>query len=149
MTTAGGEEADWSGLLSHLGDLQRQVAEAQSQLGSEEVEGSAGGGAVTVPVSGELSFTAVHIDEAVVATGQAQLVEDLVLAALRDAATKLEGTRERVLGATMGGVMGALFAGEEEGDWAEDGEDGEDGDTAPKGTGSLGGGTGTGGTGRP
>ncbi len=102
---------DMSDLLGHLEQLQRQVANAQNMLQSEEVEGSSGGGAVRIRVSGELNFSQVSIDDAVVAQGDARVLEDLVLAALRDAATKLTSAREEVIGSTVGGMMGALFAG--------------------------------------
>lgn len=109
MTTFPGDGPELSGLLSQLQHLQQQVTTAQEQLGAEEVEGSAGGGAVRIRVSGELSFTSVQIDPAVLTAGEPQVVEDLVLAALRDAATKLAGARQAVLGSAMSDVMSALF----------------------------------------
>ena len=120
---------DLSGLLSQLQQFQQQVTEAQEQLGAEEVEGSAGGGAVRIRVSGELSFTSVQIDPRVIAAGEVQVVEDLVLAALRDASAKLQSARQTALGSAMGDVLGALFEDDDEEDDEEDDEaDDEDED---------------------
>lgn len=128
MTTFPGDGADLSDLLSHL---QQQVAGAQEQLGAEEVEGTSGGGAVRIRVSGELSFNAVHIDEEVIAAGEARVVEDLVLAALRDAATKLSRAREAVLGNAMGDMLGSLFLPEDgEADEEDEDEPGRDASSA-------------------
>jgi len=102
---------DMSDLLGHLEQLQKQVADAQNMLQSEEIEGSSGGGAVRIRVSGELNFSQVSIDSSVFSQGDVSVLEDLVLAALRDAATKLTSAREQVIGSTVGGMMGALFAG--------------------------------------
>ncbi len=103
--------SDMAGLLGHLEHLQKQVADAQNILQSEEVEGSAGGGVVRVRVAGELDFSAVHIDQSVFAQGDKSVLEDLILAALRDASAKLAKAREQVLGSAVGEVMGALFGG--------------------------------------
>lgn len=133
---------DLSGLLSQLQQFQQQVTEAQEQLGAEEVEGSAGGGAVRIRVSGELSFTSVQIDPQVLASGEVQVVEDLVLAALRDASAKLQSARQTALGSAMGDVLGALFESDEEDeDDAGDevgGERREDGPAALSGPDSAG-----------
>ena len=111
---------DLSGLLSQLQEFQQHVTDAQEQLGAEEVEGSSGGGAVRIVVSGELSFTSVRITPEVIAAGEVHVVEDLVLAALRDAAAKLAAARQAVLGSAMGDVLGALFEDAGEDDATED-----------------------------
>ncbi len=120
---------DLSGLLSQLQNFQQHVTEAQDLLGAEEVEGSAGGGAVRIRVSGELSFTSVRIDPNVLESDGVQVVEDLVLAALRDASSKLQQARQQALGAAMGDVLGALFeAGAEDFDDEEADDDAVDQD---------------------
>ncbi len=102
---------EMAGLLGHLEHLQKQVADAQSMLQSEEIEGSAGGGVVKVKVSGEMDFSGVYIDQSVFVQGDKNVLEDLILAALRDASAKLAKAREQVIGSAVGGVMGTLFAG--------------------------------------
>ncbi|MGH7612024.1 MAG: YbaB/EbfC family nucleoid-associated protein [Candidatus Dormibacteria bacterium] len=68
----------------------RQLEQAQGDLAEQEVEGSAGGGAVTARANGQQRLTAVTIDEQVLQEG-AEMVGDLVLAAANDA---LERSRE-------------------------------------------------------
>lgn len=71
-------------------NMLRQLEEAQGNLASQEVEGSAGGGVVTARANGQQRVTAVTIEPEVLEEG-AELVSDLVLAAVNDA---LERSRE-------------------------------------------------------
>ena len=61
------------------------MAKAQESLASLELEHSSGGGAVTVKISGDGSITALRIDPKVVQAGDAEMLEDLVLTAVRGA----------------------------------------------------------------
>lgn len=91
-------------LLSGAGGLGGLLEQAQSLMAAaaaaadQVVEGQAGGGVVRIRVDGHLDFQQVHIDPSVLADGDAAMVEDLVLAALRDAV--------RQLGATSSGAGG-------------------------------------------
>ncbi len=71
-------------------NMLRQLEEAQGNLASQEVEGSAGGGVVTARANGQQRITAVNIEPEVLEEG-AELLSDLVLAAVNDA---LERSRE-------------------------------------------------------
>jgi len=71
-------------------NMLRQLEAAQGNLASQEVEGSAGGGAVTARANGQQRITGVTIDAEVLEEG-AELLSDLVLAAVNDA---LERSRE-------------------------------------------------------
>ncbi|MHB1524599.1 MAG: YbaB/EbfC family nucleoid-associated protein [Candidatus Dormibacteria bacterium] len=71
-------------------NLARQWEQAQDALANQEVEGSAGGGAVTVRCNGQQRLTAVSLDPAVLEEG-AELVGDLIQAAVNDA---LDRSRE-------------------------------------------------------
>ncbi len=71
-------------------NMLRQIEQAQGDLESQQVEGSAGGGAVKVRCNGQQRLTAVELDPDVLEEG-AELVGDLVLAAANDA---LERSRE-------------------------------------------------------
>lgn len=76
---------DMGDLLSQALDMQRQMAEAQEALGHTDVVGEAGGGMVTVTLSGHFEVRSVHIDPSVVDPAEADLLADLVTAALRNA----------------------------------------------------------------
>jgi len=123
-------------LLNQMGMLQAHLSQAEESIGHEQVEGSAGGGAVIVRASGEFSFDAVLIDPAVMDAGDVSIVEDLVLAAIRDAAAKLQGVRQQAMGAAVSGALGGLFGTLSAGasdlddldDLDEDDEDDEDDD---------------------
>jgi hypothetical protein len=71
-------------------NMLRQLEEAQGNLASQEVEGSAGGGAVTARANGQQRITGVTIEPEVLEDG-AELLSDLVLAAVNDA---LDRSRE-------------------------------------------------------
>lgn len=97
-------------LAAGMEQLRAGLSGALSSM-NEPIEGSAGGGRVRVEVGGELEFSAVHIDEDLVAQGDVELLEDLVLAALKDAATRLKQRRIEQLSPALSDAIGGLFAG--------------------------------------
>ena len=72
-------------MMKQAADMQKNMAKAQESLAAIELEHSSGGGAVTVKISGDGSVTALRIDPKVVQTGDAEMLEDLVLTAVRGA----------------------------------------------------------------
>ncbi|MGD0894700.1 MAG: YbaB/EbfC family nucleoid-associated protein [Acidimicrobiales bacterium] len=100
-------------LSRQMDEVRRQLAEAERSVGANNVTGTAGDGAVRIGVGGEYSFTSVEIDPRVVDPAETELLEDLVLAALRDAATRLADQRRAARGAAMGGLIGQLFGPED------------------------------------
>lgn len=91
---------------SLLGQAQAMMA-ASAQAAEEEVEGQAGGGAVRVRVNGRFEFSAIEISPAAVDPTDVAMLEDLVLAALRDASAQLSARQQQVLGG-LGGLGGLL-----------------------------------------
>jgi DNA-binding YbaB/EbfC family protein len=108
---------DIGSLLSQLGQVQQNIAQAQESAAAEEVEGSAGGGSVKVTVNGAMEFLSVKIDPSVVDRDDVEMLEDLVLAAVRDALEKAAGLASNAIkGVGLPGVAGAgglgdLFGG--------------------------------------
>lgn len=96
-------------LFARLQSLQGELASAQAAAGSRVVVGSSADGAVRIEATGELSFTAVHLDGAVIDPADPSLLEDLLLAALRDLATKLEAVRRDAMGGAVTSALGGLF----------------------------------------
>lgn len=105
---------DLGALLGQVQAMQEQMADAQAKAGLTVLHGTAGGGKVTVTVTGTGAFTAVKIDPSVVDPTEVDMLEDLVLAALRDAAAKVTDLNadlnsQSVDGLTSGLGLGNLF----------------------------------------
>src|SRR6185437_2211120 len=97
---------DLGGLLSRLGQVQQNLQQAQQSAAAQVVEGSAGGGAVKVRVTGGLDFEKISIDASVVDPADVEMLEDLVLAAVRDAVEQAHAlTRDALGGLDLGGVL--------------------------------------------
>jgi DNA-binding YbaB/EbfC family protein len=96
-----------------LGDLFAQFEQAQERIETAAaeasgtiVEGSAADGRVVVRLRGDLDAVSVHIDPTVVDAGDVGLLEDLLLAAIRDGLTQISDLQEQVAGAFAGGAGG-------------------------------------------
>jgi len=109
MTTEG---PDLGGLLAQMQQMQQQLMDAQAASASTVVEGRSGGGAVKVTVTGGLEFQAVVIDPAAVDPDDIQMLEDLVLAAVRDAVVQANALNSQALGGLgLGGGLEGLLGG--------------------------------------
>jgi DNA-binding YbaB/EbfC family protein len=109
---------DFGSLLSQLGQVQENLRQAQVEAAHTAVEGSAGGGAVKVTATGGLDFQAVKIDPGVIDPDDAEMLEDLVLAAVRDAVEKAQALTSEAIGGisgSLGGLLGGLGGSPEEG----------------------------------
>ncbi|CAN5470721.1 YbaB/EbfC family nucleoid-associated protein [soil metagenome] len=98
-------------LMKEAQKAQKKMTEAQERLETISVEGSAGGGMVTATASGNGSITKVTIDPSVIDPEDAELLEDLVMAAVNEAQRKAKEVQESEMGAAMGGLggMGGMF----------------------------------------
>jgi DNA-binding YbaB/EbfC family protein len=112
MTNEGG--FDLGSLLEQAQAMQQQMAEAQEQQAAKTVVGSAGGGKVTIEVSGAGEFKKVSISPDAVDPDDVELLEELVLAALRDGTAKIAELQEQAMGGVdlpdlgdLGGMLGA------------------------------------------
>jgi len=99
---------DMGSLLSMAGEMHQQISQAQQQAAATEVEGSAGGGAVRIKLTGAMEGVAVSISPD--ATDDVDMLEDLVLSALRDALDKARSVQQADplggLGDQLGGLLG-------------------------------------------
>ncbi len=84
--------------------LQMKVAALQEELRGREQVGVAGGGKVKVTMNGANEITAIAIDPEVVRPDEADLLEDLVLTACRDARTKVQAMVEDEMKRVTGGL---------------------------------------------
>jgi DNA-binding YbaB/EbfC family protein len=84
--------------------MQERMAEAQSLLAAKSVEATSGGGKVTVHATGSGDITSIKIDPAVVDPNDVEMLEDLVLSAVRQA---IEDAK-RLAGDEMGKLTGGM-----------------------------------------
>jgi DNA-binding YbaB/EbfC family protein len=84
--------------------MQQQMLKIQEELGKETVEASAGGGAVTVTITGQLKLQSVKIKPEVIDPEDAEMLEDLIVAAVGDAIQKSQELQAKRLGALTGGM---------------------------------------------
>jgi len=94
-------------MLKQVQKMQQDMLAAQEQLKEEEVEASAGGGMVTVKISGDLVVKAVHIDPEAIDPEDAELLQDMVTAATNEAIRSAQKLAEERMGPIAGGLGGA------------------------------------------
>lgn len=85
-------------MMKQMQKMQKQMAEAQEKLGEEKITGTAGGGMVSVIVSGHKQVLEVIIKEDVVDPDDIEMLQDLVLAATNDALKKADELSNSVMG---------------------------------------------------
>jgi nucleoid-associated protein EbfC len=101
---------DLGALLGQVQNMQQQMADAQEQARATVLTGTSGGGKVRVTVTGGGEFTGISIDPSIVDPGEVDLLEDLILAALRDGASQVAALSEQSLGSITGGMgLGGLL----------------------------------------
>lgn len=108
---ADGSMPDMGSLFGMAMELQQQMAAAQAALTATVVEGAAGGGAVKIEVTGGYEFRSVTIDPGVVDPDDVELLGDLVLAALHDAAAKVNALQEQTMNPMAGMDLASLDLG--------------------------------------
>ena len=103
-----GQVPDMNELLAAAQQMGEQLMAQQAEAAAEVVEGQSGGGVVRIAVNGNLEFQSVHIDPAAVDPGDVEMLQDLILAALNDATSKLgAGSGGLDLGGLdLGGLLG-------------------------------------------
>ena len=82
--------ADFLGLMKQATQLQAKMQEMQAELDQITVEGTAGGGMVSVTMSAKGDLKGVRIDDSLVKPGEKEIIEDLIVAAHADARRKAE-----------------------------------------------------------
>ena len=103
------DQFDMNALLKQAQEMQQQLMEAQAAAADKEVVGQAGGGVVTVTVTGGMDFRRVTIAPEAVDPDDVAMLEDLVLAALHDAVAKANDVSQEAMGG-LGG-LGKMLGG--------------------------------------
>jgi DNA-binding YbaB/EbfC family protein len=102
------------GDLGGLLESAQQALSAQAAAANEVIEGSAGGGVVTVEMTGSGEVRAVRLAPEIVDPADIEMLQDLIVAALHDAGAKVAELQHRALGAFGGidlGGLGDIFGG--------------------------------------
>jgi hypothetical protein len=95
---------DFLGLMKQASELKSKMEAMQAELDRLEVEGTSGGGLVTIKISGKGDLRSVRIDQSVFKPDQKEIVEDLLVAAHADAKRKLETQLTERMQALTGGL---------------------------------------------
>jgi nucleoid-associated protein EbfC len=97
-------------MMKQVKKMQEQMMKAQEELAVKAVEGSAGGGVVTVKISGQRKIQEITIKPEAVDPNDVEMLQDLVLTAMNDALAKVEELVEKDMGKyTSGMKMPGLF----------------------------------------
>ena len=93
-------------MLKQVQKMQADMVAAQESLKDEVVEATAGGGMVTVQVTGELAVKSITIDPEAVDPEDVEMLSDMVLAAVNEGLRKAQELAASKLGAVTGGLGG-------------------------------------------
>jgi nucleoid-associated protein EbfC len=91
-------------LMKNAGKLRESMEKATESLGQLQVDGTAGGGVVTAKVNGRLELVSIRIDPKLLADGDAELLEDLVLAAVNQGLIKAREAAAQSISSMAGGL---------------------------------------------
>ena len=91
-------------MLKQAQELQSKMGEMQAKLAAMEVEGVAGGGMVAVALNGKGEMRRLKVEPSLLKPDEAEVMEDLVVAAHNDAKVKLEAMLAEEMGKLTGGM---------------------------------------------
>lgn len=91
--------------------MQKEMAKIQEELGQTMVEGTAGGGAITVTMNGHREIQGITLSPEVVDPDDVEMLQDLLMAAISDASKKAGDLAEKRMGPLTSGLggLGGMF----------------------------------------
>jgi DNA-binding YbaB/EbfC family protein len=95
---------DFLGLMKQATELKSKIEAMQAELEHLEVEGVAGGGMLTVKLSGKGEVKSAHVEDSLLKLDQKEILQDLIVAAHADARRKLEALLQERMQALSGGL---------------------------------------------
>ena len=98
-------------MMKQVQQMQAEMMKAQEQLKHETVEASAGGGMVTVKISGDLELKEFAIDPDAIDPEDAEMLQDMILAAINEAIRSAQELANKRLGGLAGGLGGLGLPG--------------------------------------
>jgi DNA-binding YbaB/EbfC family protein len=97
--------------MANLGDLMKQAQQLQTRLAriqeetaNKTVEASAGGNMVTAVVNGRMELVSLRIDQSVLASGDTEMLQDLIIAAVNEGIRKAQQMMADAVGKVAGGL---------------------------------------------
>lgn len=87
-----------------MAQAKQQAEEIQKKMAQTNVEASAGGGSVVVKMNGQKQVQSVKIDPEVVKSGDVEMLQDLVLAAVNEASRRVD----QAMQSSLGGMLGSM-----------------------------------------
>ena len=102
----GGMPGNMNNLMKQAQRMQKQIEETTKQMEDKEWEASAGGGAVTVKVSGKKEVISIKLSEEVVDPDDIEMLQDLIVAATNEALRKMEEESSAAMEGITGGLGG-------------------------------------------
>jgi DNA-binding YbaB/EbfC family protein len=91
-------------MMARLGEMQEKLQKAQEEIENKVAEGTAGGGAVKVEISGGFRVKSVKIEPDVIDPDDLGMLEDLIIAATNEALEQVQAFQSENLGALTGGL---------------------------------------------
>ncbi|MDR1693712.1 MAG: YbaB/EbfC family nucleoid-associated protein [Lactobacillaceae bacterium] len=96
-------------IMKQAQTMQKKMEEQQKKLEASEFEGSSAGGMVKITINGKFETKKVAIDKTLVVADEADILEDLIVAAFNDAKTKVDKTTSEAMQGAAGGLnLGGL-----------------------------------------
>ena len=91
-------------MMKQAQELQDKMAQVQEDLAAAEIEGSSGAGMVKAVMTGKHELRSLSIDPSLVTPDDTEVLEDLIVAAVNDARTRVEGHVKEKMGEVTGGL---------------------------------------------
>jgi nucleoid-associated protein EbfC len=95
---------NFASMMKQAQELQGRMAEMQAEMERAEIEGRSGGGMVAVTLNGKGEITGVKIDPSLLNEGEAEILEDLIVAAHNDAKAKVDTLLKDKMQSLTGGL---------------------------------------------
>ncbi|MDR2044126.1 MAG: YbaB/EbfC family nucleoid-associated protein [Clostridium sp.] len=104
-----GLPGNMNNLMKQAQRMQRQMEESQKELETKEFTAAAGGGAAQVTCNGKKEILRVAVSEEIMASGDAEMLQDLIVAAAREAQRQAEEANSDIMSKMTGGLGGLPF----------------------------------------
>ncbi len=105
----GGMPGNMNNLMKQAQRMQRQMEESQKEMETKEFTAKAGGGAVSVTVTGTKEVKAVVLDKEVVDPDDIEMLQDLIVAAVNEAMKQVDEANSATMSKMTGGLGGFGF----------------------------------------